>query len=66
MKGYRTILLNAALALAALTDYFVTNSALINTLLDNDPKRVALVVALINGVNILLRFITTGPVGQKQ
>jgi hypothetical protein len=66
MKGYRTILLNAALALVALTDYFVANSALIGTLLDNDPKRVALVVALVNGANIFLRFITTGPVGQKQ
>lgn len=62
MKGYRTVILNAALLALALTDYFVASGALVGQLIDN-PKAAALVVAAVNVANIALRFATTGPVG---
>lgn len=65
MKGYRTIAVNLALMLLALTDYFIANGTLVAQVVEN-PKASALVVAGINVLNIVLRFATTSPVGRKE
>ena len=64
LKGYRTVLVNLALALVAVTDYFVASGSIIGALFDS-PRQAALAVAGVNVLNILLRFVTTGPVGKE-
>lgn len=63
MKGWRTIALNVALAGAAVFDYLSASQGLIERAVDN-PKHAALVVLAVSVVNILLRLVTTGPVGK--
>lgn len=64
MKGWRTIALNVAVAAAMVFDYLAASAGLIGGVLDN-PKHAAAVVLAVNVANILLRLITTGPVGKK-
>ena len=65
MKGYRTILLNLAMLLIPICDYLVTGGTLVSTMID-DPKWATIVVVTINILNIVLRFITTTPIGKDK
>jgi hypothetical protein len=64
VKGYRTVLVNAALLGVALTDYLIADGQLVGLVVSN-PKAAGLIVAAVNLLNIALRFVTTGPVGKK-
>jgi hypothetical protein len=64
VKGYRTIALNAAMALISVTDY-LTNGAVLGSFI-TDPKQLGLVVLLVNVANIVLRSLTSTPVGKKE
>jgi hypothetical protein len=58
MKGYRTLALN--LATAAIGVLIATDWTAIT-----DPKTAGLIVTAVGVGNTVLRFFTTGPVGQK-
>ena len=64
MKGWRTLALNAAVAVALVLDYLAASAGLIGSVLEN-PRHAAAVVLGVNVANILLRLVTTGPVGKK-
>jgi len=65
LKGYRTLLFNLIPILILLGDYVLANGNLISLLI-TDPTTAAIVVALINMVNIVLRFVTTTPAFKKE
>lgn len=65
IKGYRTIAANAAIAIAVVADWLLANGSLVERLFA-DPRHAALAIAVINAVNIGLRFITTTPVGGER
>lgn len=69
MKGYRTVIFNALMALVALLGSMgviegsdAPDAGAINAFLDHIEAIVLFVTPL---VNVALRFITTGPVGTK-
>lgn len=55
MKGYRTAIFNAAVAIAPVFDLLASGGALFG-------EQSAAVVSLIGLVNLLLRWITTTPI----
>ena len=65
MKGYRTIIANLVPLVALLTDYLVGNSEFVK-LVAHNPERAVLVIGFLNMGNIILRFVTTTPVGKKE
>lgn len=65
MKGYRTLLANLLVALPLVFDWLLTNGETIKVLF-SDPKHAAIAVLAINVLNIVLRVITTTPVGKKE
>lgn len=65
LKGWRTIAFNVALAAAAVFEYLAASTGIVERVI-SDPKQGALVVLGVSIVNVLLRFITTGPVGKKE
>lgn len=64
MKGWRTVGLNILLALLAVTDYLVSAAGMLPSVF-SDPKQATLIVLGVNMVNVVLRFITTTPVGKR-
>ncbi len=58
MKGYRTLLVNAAVALVGVAQSFDWTTVVA-------PNRVGLVLTGIGVVNMVLRALTDTPVGQK-
>ena len=65
MKGYRTIFANLIPLVALLTDYLAGNSEFVKMVAHN-PERAVLAVGFINVLNIILRAVTTTPVGKKE
>lgn len=65
MKGWRTVLLNAAVGGVALTDWLLNSGDLVGALVA-DKSDAALALAAITAANLLLRKLTTGPLGSKQ
>lgn len=64
MKGWRTVVLNALLVLLAVTDYLVSASGILPSVF-SDPKQAAAIVVGVNVVNVVLRFVTTTPIGKR-
>jgi hypothetical protein len=58
LKGYRTVIFNTAVFVASLAEYI----DLINVV---SPEATPLIVLLIALANLILRFMTDTPVGQK-
>ena len=58
MKGYRTLVVNGALAAVAAILHYIVGVDLSSI----DPAIATIIVA---GANFALRFLTTTPVGQK-
>jgi hypothetical protein len=65
MKGFRTLLINIVPLFLTLTDYLVNNGAFVSAIVKN-PERAVVVIGMINVLNIILRFMTTTPVGKKE
>lgn len=64
MKGWRTVLVNAGLFGIAVTDYLLGGSLIQQVI--TDPKDASLAVAVVTAVNLGLRKLTTGPIGEKE
>jgi hypothetical protein len=64
MKGWRTIFINVGLALIPVLDYVLNNGTILAALIAN-PVHMTLAIAGINIVNIILRFVTTTPIGKS-
>lgn len=58
MKGYKTLILNGALAVVPLIDVVVSNGALVSAL----TPHAAEVMSIIGLINVVLRWVTTTPV----
>jgi hypothetical protein len=59
MKGYRTAIFNAAVAMAPVFDLLANSGALFG-------EQAAAVVSVIGLVNLILRWITTTPIFKAQ
>ena len=59
MKGFKTILVNGALAIVPVVDYLANNGELVNAVMQNHG---AAAVSVIGLVNFVLRWITNTPV----
>jgi hypothetical protein len=64
MKGWKTLLFNGALLGVSLTDY-LTGGELIRAIL-TDPTDAGVAIAVVTAVNLVLRKLTTTPLGSKQ
>ena len=62
-KGYKTVVVNALIVLPPLLDYVVNNGEAFAPLLGGQG---AAVLAILGGVNIILRALTTTPIFQKE
>ncbi len=62
MKGFRTLVINSAIAVLPVLDFIVNNGAVISSL--TGPQG-ATIVSAIGLVNVGLRYITDTPVGKK-
>lgn len=65
LRGWRTIAINVGIAMLLVTDYLVAAHGVFPQLLE-DPRHATLAVVAVNVINILLRVITTGPVGGQK
>ncbi len=59
MKGYKTLIVNGAVAALPVIDYIANNGALIASVTGGQAT---VIMSLIGLVNIVLRWITTTPV----
>ena len=59
MKGYKTLILNGAVAVAPIVDLAINNGAVISALTGGEAATVLSVLSL---ANIVLRWVTTTPI----
>ena len=59
MKGYRTLIVNGAVAVLPLVDMLINNSQLVGAALGANGAAALSVLAL---VNLVLRWVTTTPI----
>lgn len=64
LKGYRTILINLLPIVIGLIDYIVANGETVKLMI-HDPMMVTFIIVAGNMINIILRFLTSGPVGKQ-
>jgi len=65
MRGWKTITFNVALIGLALSDYLTATTGVFSAIFE-DPKHATLAVTAIGLINVLLRLVTTGPVGKRE
>lgn len=58
MSGWKTFLINGAILLGMIVDYFMANNGIVREMFAT-PERGAMMVAAISAVNIVLRFVTS-------
>ena len=63
MKGYKTVLVNGAVALLPIVDLVANNGALVSAIV---PAYGTAVISVLGLVNIVLRWITTTPIFQAE
>jgi len=66
MKGYRTVLINFALATLALAAEVASWLTAFDWAVWLPPQYALWVIVTVNVANIVLRFVTTTPVGRAQ
>lgn len=59
MKGFKTIIVNGALATAPIIDYVINNGELVSAIAGDHAGAVLSIIGLIN---IVLRWVTSTPV----
>lgn len=59
MKGYKTLILNGAVAVAPIIDLAINNGAVISALTGGEAATILSVLSL---ANIVLRWVTTTPI----
>jgi len=64
LKGWRTIAFNFAVASISVIDLVLNDGSILSTVFANPARAAAAVVAL-KAANIVLRVLTTTPLGQK-
>lgn len=62
MKGYKTLAVNGALAVIPIIDYVANNGELVAAVVPN----AAAFMSIIGLVNVVLRWVTTTPVFNKE
>jgi hypothetical protein len=62
MKGYKTIVVNGALATLPVVDYVINNGNLIASI----TPHAATVMSVVGLINVILRWVTTTPVMKQE
>lgn len=63
MKGYKTLIVNGAVAALPLVDFALNHGALIGSVLGSNG---AVALSLLGLVNVVLRWVTTTPVMKNE
>lgn len=58
MKGWKTVLVNGLTALVGVATTVLADAPI-------DPKTLGIILAALGGVNLVLRSLTTTPIGQS-